>query len=104
MRKPEKVFLNNTNLHYALGEHLASDIMIGTIRELSFIQSTKLSGLDVYHSKQGDYQIGQFTFEIGGKNKTRKQLAGMNNAFIVKDDTIAAMPGMIPLVFFGFLY
>ena len=104
LRKPDKVFLNNTNVHYALGEHLASTVMIGTIRELAFIQATKLSGLDVFHSKQGDYQIGQFTFEIGGRNKTRKQLAGVENSFIVKDDTVTAIQGSLPLVFFGFLY
>ena len=104
LRKPEKVFLNNTNLQYALGEHLASEIALGTIRELSFIQATKHSGLDVFHSKQGDYQIGSFTFEIGGKNKTRKQITGIENAFVVKDDTVAAMKGMVPLIFFGFLY
>ncbi len=104
LRKPEKVFLNNTNLHYALGEHLASDVNIGTIRELSFIQATKHAGLDVFHSKQGDYQISAFTFEVGGKNRTRKQIAGIDHAFIVRDNTVAAMKGMLPLVFFGFLY
>ncbi len=104
LRKPEKVFLNNTNFHYALGSHLASDIVIGTIRELAFIQATKNSELDVFHSKQGDYQIGSFTFEIGGKNKTRKQVAHVENAIVVKDDTVSATPGSIPLVFFGFLY
>ena len=83
---------------------MASDIVIGTIRELSFIQATKNAGLDVFHSKQGDYQIGQFTFEIGGKNKTRKQLSGLENALVVKDDTVSATSGMVPLVFFGFLY
>lgn len=104
LRKPQKVFLNNTNLHYALGSHLASDVVIGAVRELAFIQATKNSGLDVFYSKQGDYQIGQFTFEIGGKNKTRKQLVGIEHAFIVKDDTVMATYGMLPLVFFGFLY
>ncbi len=104
LRKPEKVFLNNTNLHYALGAHSANNVLIGTIRELAFIQATKLSGLDIFHNKQGDYQIGPYVFEIGGKNKTKKQIAGIENALIVKDDTVAAMQGMIPLVFFGFLY
>lgn len=104
LRKPEKVFLNNTNLHYALGAHSVNHIMIGTIRELAFVQSTKNSGLDIFHNKQGDYQIGSYIFEIGGKNKSKKQITGLDNAFIVKDDTIAAMHGIIPLVFFGFLY
>lgn len=104
LRKPEKVFLNNTNLHYALADRSASNMMIGTIRELAFIQATKNAGLDVFHSKQGDYQIGSYIFEIGGKNKTKKQIAGLDNAFIVKDETVAAMHGAIPLVYFGFLY
>jgi predicted AAA+ superfamily ATPase len=104
LRKPEKVFLNNTNLHYALGAHSANQIMIGTIRELAFVQSTKNAGLDIFHNKQGDYQIGPYIFEIGGKNKTKKQITGLDNAFIVKDDTVSAMHGIIPLVFFGFLY
>ncbi len=47
-------------------------MILGTVRELAFIQATKNAGLDVFHSKQGDYQIDQFTFEIGGKNKNRK--------------------------------
>ena len=104
LRKPEKVFLDNTNLHYALGEHRANHIDLGAIRELSFIQATKNAGLEVFHSKQGDYKIENFTFEIGGKNKTRKQIAGIENAVIVKDDTVTAVKGMLPLLFLGFLY
>lgn len=104
LRKPEKVFLNNTNLHYALSSHTAGDINLGTVRELAFIQATKNAGLHVFHSTQGDYQIDQYIFEIGGKNKNRKQLTGLEHAFVVKDDTVAAMHGMLPLVFFGFLY
>lgn len=104
LRKPEKVFLNNTNLHYALGEHVAGNIELGVIRELAFIQATKNAGLEVFHSKQGGYQIGQFTFEVGGKNKTRKQLIGVEHAFVVRDDTVSAMKGVLPLVFLGFLY
>ena len=104
LRKPEKVFFNNTNLHYALGSHLVNQVDIGTIRELAFIQATKNAKLDVFHNKQGDYRINDFVYEIGGKNKTRKQIQGINNAFIVKDDTVSAMKGMIPLLYFGFLY
>lgn len=104
LRKLEKVFLNNTNLHYSLVNNLDKPADIGTIRELAFIQATKNAGLQVYYSKKGDYQIGQIIFEIGGKNKTKKQLAGLSNAVLVKDDIIAAFSGTIPLVYFGFLY
>ena len=94
----------NTNLQYALGERQAGSLELGTIRELSFIQATRQSGLLVFHSKQGDYQIGSYTFEIGGKNKTKKQITGIDNAFLVKDGTVVAMHNNIPLLFFGFLY
>jgi len=104
LRRPQKVFLSNTNFHYALGEHLISPIEVGTIRELAFIQATKQAGYDVFHSKLGDYQVGSYTFEIGGKNKTRKQIVGVKNAFVLKDDTTIATSTSIPLAFFGFLY
>jgi len=105
LRRPEKVFLSNTNLHYALNEQRIIDsAALGTIRELAFIQSTQHAGLNVFHSKQGDYHIGEYTFEIGGKNKNRKQNVGLDNAFVVQDDNVAALKNTMPLWLFGFLY
>ncbi len=95
LRRPEKIFLNNTNLQYALEGNLGTKIEIGTIRELFFIQATKNAGLDVFHNKKGDFQIKEFIFEIGEKNKTKTQ---------VKDETLTAKQKEIPLVYFGFLY
>lgn len=83
---------------------LGPDIEIGSIRELFFIQSVFNSGHNLFHSKSGDYQVDQMIFEIGGKNKTRQQIKGINNAFIVKDDIIMSSAGVIPLIYFGFLY
>ena len=104
LRKPEKIFLNNTNLLYSLIHHLEKPVEIGTVRELTFIQTTKNAGLQVYYSKQGDYQIGQTIFEIGGKNKTKHQIKDHSNAILVKDDIILAFNGCVPLIHFGFLY
>ena len=104
LRKPEKVFLNNTNLQYMLVSHFEKTAEIGTIRELAFIQATKNAGFQVYYSKIGDYKIGEQIFEIGGKNKTKHQIKGHTDAVIVKDDVISAFKGSIPLVYFGFLY
>jgi predicted AAA+ superfamily ATPase len=104
LRRAEKVFLENTNLHYALSEHLPGEVMIGTIRELAFIQATTAAGVDVFYSKQGDYQIDSYIFEIGGRNKTSKQISGIDRAFLVKDGTVAVMQHSLPLFFFGFLY
>jgi len=104
LSRPEKVFLNNTNLHYALNSHLGPNIEIGTIRELFFIQSLRNAEIDVFYSQQGDYQVKNTVFEIGGKNKTGKQLKGCSSGFIVKDDVLSSSVGVIPLIYFGFLY
>ena len=104
LRRPEKIFLNNTNLQYALGQHLGSSIEIGAIRELFFIQSTKNAGLDIFYHKKGDYEINGSIFEIGGKNKTRAQIKNESSAFLVKDDSMIFRQGEIPLLYFGFLY
>lgn len=104
LRKPEKVFLQNTNLHYALSSTNTKNIDNGTIRELAFIQAIISAGLTASYSKNGDYQIKGKIFEVGGKNKTRRQIKGMEEAYLVKDDTLNTAVGNIPLFFFGFLY
>lgn len=103
LRRPEKIFLNNTNLYYVLMGQMGPESDIGTVRELFFIQSLKNAGINVFHNKVGDYKIGKYIFEIGGKNKTRAQLQNNKDAFIVKDDVLMARTAEIPLLFFGFL-
>jgi hypothetical protein len=46
----------------------------------------------------------EITVEVGGKNKTSKQIAGLENAYLAKDKTEYAFPNSIPLWMFGFLY
>ena len=43
-------------------------------------------------------------FEVGGKNKTQKQIAGVSDAFVVKDDIEIGYQNVIPLWFFGLMY
>ncbi|MDO4497740.1 MAG: AAA family ATPase [Bacteroidales bacterium] len=98
--KIEKVYLDNTNMMTALvGD--ASDI--GTVRETFFYNQTRVVS-DVISSKESDFCIGQYTFEVGGKNKKRKQIADIANGFVVKDDVEYFLPGIIPLWAFGLLY
>ena len=104
LRRPEKTFLSNTNLQYAIEGVINSKIKIGTIRELFFIQSIINCGKQIFHSKTGDYFVDNFIFEIGGKNKTHKQIKGHQKAFLVKDETLTSRKTEIPLIFFGFLY
>lgn len=101
LQKPEKIFLNNTNLQYALAE---DDIEMGSVRETFF-----LSQVHPFHKinmpKQGDFIIdNKFTFEIGGKTKENKQIKGIKNSWIVKDGIEIPTAGTIPLWMFGLLY
>jgi hypothetical protein len=47
---------------------------------------------------------GKFIFEIGGKDKTQKQIKDLNNAFIAADDIEYDYQNKIPFWLFGFLY
>jgi hypothetical protein len=97
--KPEKLYLNNTNLHYAY----CDDAQIGTIREVFF--NSMLWRHRVRIPSKGDFLVDEtYTFEIGGKNKTKKQIKNIENAHIVADDIEVGSQGKIPLWLFGFLY
>jgi len=105
LRKPQKIFLNNTNLIYALNQLVGEKVNTGTLRELFFIQSLTNADIPCYYSKQGDYRTEKIIFEIGGKNKTNRQLATTKmDSFLVKDDLLVPMKGVLPLIYFGFLY
>ena len=104
LRKPEKIFLNNTNLQYTLEDSFGKTVEIGTIRELFFIQMLLNSQKNVYFSERGDYCIDDRVFEIGGANKTRKQIQENAKAILVKDDLTSIRNKIIPLIYFGFLY
>ena len=99
--KPEKIYLNNTNLMYALAPQTVNS---GNLRETFFLNQVRY-GHSVMLPKAGDFFVeNKFLFEVGGKNKTRKQIAGLPNAFVVKDDIETGAPGVLPLWLFGFLY
>ncbi|MCF8360215.1 MAG: AAA family ATPase [Prolixibacteraceae bacterium] len=101
MGKPEKIYLQNTNLMYAM---IGSRINIGNIRE-TFFYNQVCNKHDVMSSPLSDFLVdGIYTFEIGGKSKKKKQVLGIKNAFIVKDDIETGYDNVIPLWLFGFLY
>lgn len=101
MNKPEKVYLNNPNLIYTLTD---SAINTGTSRETFFFNQLRV-GHSVNWAEAGDFMIdGKYVFEIGGKSKTRKQIAGIENSFIAADNIEYAYQNKIPLWLFGFLY
>lgn len=98
--KTEKVYLDNTNIIYALSGENAN---IGNVRETFFYNQTRLA-LDVTSSKVSDFSIGKYTFEIGGAKKSHRQIKDLADSFIVRDDTEYANGDILPLWAFGLLY
>jgi len=101
LNKPDKIWMGNTNLMYAISD---KQINKGTIRETFFLQNMpreyKLSLPD-----QGDFLVNNhYIFEIGGKSKRKKQIQGKENAFVVRDDIETGVFNTIPLWLFGFQY
>ena len=101
LNKPEKIYLNNTNLCNSLVA--SNQVNVGNVRETFFMSQT-VEKFDVTIPKNGDFYFEGFTFEIGGKDKTNKQINSIENSFVVKDDIELGFGNMIPLWHFGFLY
>lgn len=101
LSKPEKIYLHNTNLLAVLSEN---NFNPGTVRETFFLNQLISIG-KVRYSEVGDFIFqDKYIFEIGGKNKTQKQLKGSPEAYIIADDIEIGYKNRIPLWIFGFLY
>jgi hypothetical protein len=98
--KVEKIYLDNPNLIASIAEGIPN---IGTVRETFFLNQMGVDH-DVFLSEVADFTIENYTFEIGGKNKGKKQIAGLDKAYIVKDDIERGYMNTVPLWAFGFNY
>jgi len=101
LQKPEKIYLENTNLAYALSN---TSPEIGTMRETFFFNQVA-SQHSVNQSKVADFLIDElYTFEIGGAGKKATQIQSVRNAWVAKDQIERGIGKTIPLWLFGFLY
>lgn len=98
--KVEKIYIDNPTLVYALSSDNAN---IGNLRETFFFNQMRVH-TDVISSKVADFQIGDKTFEVGGRNKHQKQIINVNDAYIVKDDIEQGYMNVVPLWQFGLTY
>lgn len=98
--KVEKLFIDNTNLMYVLGGDATN---VGNIRETFFYNQTRVK-TPVIASKISDFRIGDYTFEVGGRNKGRAQLRDAESGYVVKDDIEFGYQRTIPLWAFGLMY
>lgn len=100
MSKPEKIYLNNTNLMYAL----TTQINTGTLRETFFMNQTSC-GHEVCYPKQGDFLIDhKYLFEVGGKGKNFEQIKDIPGSYLAVDGIEIGSRNRIPLWMFGLLY
>ena len=98
--KVAKIYLDNPTLAYNLGGEQAD---IGNIRETFFFNQMRVNH-DVVTSSESDFRIGNRTFEIGGRKKGKKQIEGVPNGFVVRDEIEFASGNILPLWHFGFGY
>jgi len=98
--KVEKVYLDNTNIVYNL---VGDKSNIGNLRETYFFNQMRVKN-EVVSAKKADFVIGDYTFEIGGKNKAQKQIEKDAKSFVVKDDIEFGYRNVIPLWAFGLNY
>ena len=100
MQKPDKLYLNNTNLFNAL----CINSNKGTIRETFFVSMLYKKHL-INYTSYGDFLVDEkYIIEVGGKNKGFGQIKDIKNSFIVADSIEIGFGNKIPLWLFGFLY
>lgn len=101
LSKPEKIYLHNPNISYALSPHRPDK---GNLRE-TFILNQLSVNHEVTWTEKGDFRINnQYIIEVGGKKKNKDQIKGIPDSFIAVDDIETGIGNKIPLWLFGFLY
>jgi len=101
LQKPSKIYLENTNLQFTFSN---ANSNVGNLRETFFINQVNYKHQVEYVDK-GDFLIDRkYTFEIGGSNKTTKQIKHIENSYLVLDNLEYGNSNKIPLWLFGFLY
>lgn len=101
MQKPDKIYIENTNLLHTLSDAVNP----GTEREVFFVNQLSLSHQIEYSKTAADFTIDHtYTIEVGGHSKGNKQLEGVANGYIAAADEEYAIGNKIPLWLFGFLY
>lgn len=101
LQKPNKIFLENTNLQYALSPDQAN---LGNIRETFFINQLSTQHTLEYIVESDFLVDGKLIFEVGGKSKNDKQIKNIKDSYLVLDDIEYGIDTKIPLWLFGFLY
>lgn len=101
MQKPDKIYIHNTNLLYAL----SSQQSIGTVRECFVVNQLSHGHTIEYGKQQGDFKIdGKYVIEVGGHDKSFEQIAGLPHSYVLADDMEFPVGRKLPLWLAGMLY
>lgn len=101
LEKPEKILLENTNLMELLSGDTAN---VGNRRE-TFVLNQLLHSHRVSFPDEGDFYVdSRYTFEVGGRNKKRKQIQEIPDSYIIADDIEYGTDRRIPIWLLGFMY
>jgi len=101
LQKPDKIYLENTNISYALRHNPDK----GNLRETFLLNQLQNADLETTLPKNGDFLVdGRYIVEVGGKGKTAKQIKNTTESYLAIDDIEVGFGNKIPLWLFGFLY
>ena len=101
MQKPDKVYIHNPNMLYAL----SSEEKIGTIRECFVVNQLSTKHTVEYGKAHGDFKVdGRITIEVGGKDKSFDQIADIPDSYILADSMEFPIGKKLPLWLVGLLY
>ena len=98
-KKPEKLLFSNTNILYTYADEFSIEVDMGTVRETFFASCFE----NIYYSDIGDFRVGEHIFEIGGKNKSFKQIKDIPHSYVVVDTDYTMETNKIPMWLFGLM-
>ena len=101
MQKPDKIYVHNPNMLFALG----TEQNVGTLRECFVVNQLSVGHTVEYRKTQGDFLIdGCITLEVGGKDKSFDQIADIPDSYILADSMEFPVGKKLPLWLVGLLY
>ncbi len=103
VRKPEKLYINNTNLYLAINNVDINQENVGMLREV-FVANQLISTHNVTSPGESDFEADKLTFEVGGKSKLNKLGNYTESTYFLIDDIENGNNNIIPLYLLGFLY
>jgi len=104
VRKPGKVYFENTNLQQAIVGSMRAGAEIGTVRETFFFNQMRMAHRVGLHPSADFIVDGKHLFEIGGPSKKGEPVRGEKNGYLAIDGIEVGVGNRIPLWLFGMMY